>query len=94
MAEQLAENYHNTWGRKKKMELQTKGLHMFLSSCRIRSYPSVLLVIVRVTLSSNCILSVEKLETESVKNRATEGHSDAVTPCDNVKWPFTDLQRT
>uniref|UniRef100_A0A8C1M1U5 Ryanodine receptor 1a (skeletal) n=1 Tax=Cyprinus carpio TaxID=7962 RepID=A0A8C1M1U5_CYPCA len=25
MAEQLAENYHNTWGRKKKMELQTKG---------------------------------------------------------------------
>lgn len=26
MAEQLAENYHNTWGRKKKMELQTKGM--------------------------------------------------------------------
>ncbi|CAB1315998.1 unnamed protein product [Coregonus sp. 'balchen'] len=25
MAEQLAENYHNTWGRKKKMELQSKG---------------------------------------------------------------------
>ncbi|XP_051763722.1 ryanodine receptor 1 [Ctenopharyngodon idella] len=25
MAEQLAENYHNTWGRKKKMELQAKG---------------------------------------------------------------------
>ncbi|XP_077336635.1 ryanodine receptor 1 isoform X4 [Lithobates pipiens] len=25
MAEQLAENYHNTWGRKKKMELETKG---------------------------------------------------------------------
>lgn len=28
MAEQLAENYHNTWGRKKKMELQAKGLLM------------------------------------------------------------------
>lgn len=26
MAEQLAENYHNTWGRKKKLELQSKGL--------------------------------------------------------------------
>lgn len=26
MAEQLAENYHNTWGRKKKMELQAKGM--------------------------------------------------------------------
>lgn len=26
MAEQLAENYHNTWGRKKKMELQSKGV--------------------------------------------------------------------
>uniref|UniRef100_A0A3Q4GHR2 Ryanodine receptor 1 n=1 Tax=Neolamprologus brichardi TaxID=32507 RepID=A0A3Q4GHR2_NEOBR len=25
MAEQLAENYHNTWGRKKKLELQSKG---------------------------------------------------------------------
>uniref|UniRef100_A0A3B3TF51 Ryanodine receptor 1 n=1 Tax=Paramormyrops kingsleyae TaxID=1676925 RepID=A0A3B3TF51_9TELE len=25
MAEQLAENYHNTWGRKKKVELQAKG---------------------------------------------------------------------
>ena len=25
MAEQLAENYHNTWGRKKKMELTSKG---------------------------------------------------------------------
>lgn len=25
MAEQLAENYHNTWGRKKKLELQAKG---------------------------------------------------------------------
>ena len=25
MAEQLAENYHNTWGRKKKMELMSKG---------------------------------------------------------------------
>uniref|UniRef100_A0A8K9WN68 Ryanodine receptor 1 n=1 Tax=Oncorhynchus mykiss TaxID=8022 RepID=A0A8K9WN68_ONCMY len=25
MAEQLAENYHNTWGRKKKMELMGKG---------------------------------------------------------------------
>ncbi|TRY98674.1 hypothetical protein DNTS_033428 [Danionella cerebrum] len=25
MGEQLAENYHNTWGRKKKMELQAKG---------------------------------------------------------------------
>lgn len=25
MAEQLAENYHNTWGRKKKMDLQAKG---------------------------------------------------------------------
>ncbi|XP_050977787.1 ryanodine receptor 1 isoform X4 [Labeo rohita] len=25
MAEQLAENYHNTWGRKKKIELQAKG---------------------------------------------------------------------
>lgn len=25
MAEQLAENYHNTWGRKKKQELETKG---------------------------------------------------------------------
>ncbi|XP_046891412.1 ryanodine receptor 1b isoform X3 [Hypomesus transpacificus] len=25
MAEQLAENYHNTWGRKKKVELQDKG---------------------------------------------------------------------
>ncbi|XP_051973037.1 LOW QUALITY PROTEIN: ryanodine receptor 1 [Xyrauchen texanus] len=25
MSEQLAENYHNTWGRKKKMELQSKG---------------------------------------------------------------------
>ncbi|XP_031429541.1 ryanodine receptor 1b isoform X8 [Clupea harengus] len=25
MAEQLAENYHNTWGRKKKMDLQSKG---------------------------------------------------------------------
>ncbi|XP_064208546.1 ryanodine receptor 1-like isoform X4 [Anguilla rostrata] len=25
MGEQLAENYHNTWGRKKKMELQSKG---------------------------------------------------------------------
>lgn len=26
MAEQLAENYHNTWGRKKKLELQSKGV--------------------------------------------------------------------
>nr|3RQR_A Chain A, Ryanodine receptor 1 [Oryctolagus cuniculus] len=25
MAEQLAENYHNTWGRKKKQELEAKG---------------------------------------------------------------------
>uniref|UniRef100_A0A8C5WZH8 Ryanodine receptor 1 n=1 Tax=Laticauda laticaudata TaxID=8630 RepID=A0A8C5WZH8_LATLA len=25
MAEQLAENYHNTWGRKKKLELESKG---------------------------------------------------------------------
>uniref|UniRef100_A0A670J4K8 Ryanodine receptor 1 n=1 Tax=Podarcis muralis TaxID=64176 RepID=A0A670J4K8_PODMU len=25
MAEQLAENYHNTWGRKKKLELEAKG---------------------------------------------------------------------
>ncbi|KAE8585797.1 hypothetical protein XENTR_v10021457 [Xenopus tropicalis] len=25
MAEQLAENYHNTWGRKKKQELESKG---------------------------------------------------------------------
>ncbi|KAI9548377.1 Ryanodine receptor 1 [Dissostichus eleginoides] len=25
MAEQLAENYHNTWGRKKKLEIQSKG---------------------------------------------------------------------
>ena len=24
-AEQLAENYHNTWGRKKKQELEAKG---------------------------------------------------------------------
>ncbi|MGH0168034.1 UNVERIFIED_CONTAM: hypothetical protein FKN15_062582 [Acipenser sinensis] len=31
MAEQLAENYHNTWGRKKKLELQSKG------DCEIRS---------------------------------------------------------
>lgn len=30
MAEQLAENYHNTWGRKKKMELQAKGRTFFL----------------------------------------------------------------
>lgn len=27
MAEQLAENYHNTWGRKKKQELEAKGEH-------------------------------------------------------------------
>lgn len=30
MAEQLAENYHNTWGRKKKLELQSKGNISFL----------------------------------------------------------------
>lgn len=29
MAEQLAENYHNTWGRKKKLELQSKGEAVF-----------------------------------------------------------------
>lgn len=29
MAEQLAENYHNTWGRKKKLELQSKGYKGF-----------------------------------------------------------------
>lgn len=29
MAEQLAENYHNTWGRKKKMELQSKGIYVY-----------------------------------------------------------------
>lgn len=29
MAEQLAENYHNTWGRKKKLELQAKGKMLF-----------------------------------------------------------------
>lgn len=29
MAEQLAENYHNTWGRKKKLELQSKGKYYF-----------------------------------------------------------------
>lgn len=28
MAEQLAENYHNTWGRKKKLELQSKGFYL------------------------------------------------------------------
>lgn len=32
MAEQLAENYHNTWGRKKKLELQAKGPHRYLSN--------------------------------------------------------------
>lgn len=31
MAEQLAENYHNTWGRKKKLELQAKGDFLFFS---------------------------------------------------------------
>lgn len=30
MAEQLAENYHNTWGRKKKLELQAKGKRVSL----------------------------------------------------------------
>ncbi len=29
MAEQIAENYHNTWGRKKKMELQAKGIIVY-----------------------------------------------------------------
>lgn len=29
MAEQLAENYHNTWGRKKKLELQAKGKRVY-----------------------------------------------------------------
>lgn len=33
MAEQLAENYHNTWGRKKKLELQAKGELGFLRGC-------------------------------------------------------------
>lgn len=33
MAEQLAENYHNTWGRKKKLELQAKGKLGFLCGC-------------------------------------------------------------
>lgn len=32
MAEQLAENYHNTWGRKKKLELQSKGKSSFYYS--------------------------------------------------------------
>lgn len=34
MAEQLAENYHNTWGRKKKLELEAKGepLCLFLGA--------------------------------------------------------------
>lgn len=36
MAEQLAENYHNTWGRKKKQELEAKGegIHPLLSLLR------------------------------------------------------------
>ncbi len=29
MAEQLAENYHNTWGRKRKIELQAKGIIVY-----------------------------------------------------------------
>lgn len=33
MAEQVAENYHNTWGRKKKMELQGKGMIVFFVHC-------------------------------------------------------------
>lgn len=33
MAEQLAENYHNTWGRKKKLELQSKGFFPKEGSC-------------------------------------------------------------
>ena len=37
MSEQLAENYHNTWGRKKKLELQAKGERFCLlhtAACR------------------------------------------------------------
>jgi len=33
MAEQIAENYHNTWGRKKKMELQAKGMTVYFVHC-------------------------------------------------------------
>ncbi len=33
MAEQIAENYHNTWGRKKKMELQAKGIIVYFIHC-------------------------------------------------------------
>lgn len=47
MAEQLAENYHNTWGRKKKLELQSKGVtavvfpHELLWLCCDHSLTSV-----------------------------------------------------
>lgn len=34
MAEQLAENYHNTWGRKKKQELEAKGKGVHLTSAQ------------------------------------------------------------
>lgn len=36
MAEQLAENYHNTWGRKKKMELQAKGMMSLLTTPKMQ----------------------------------------------------------
>lgn len=32
MAEQLAENYYNTWAKKKKLEIGSKGKAPFLSS--------------------------------------------------------------
>ena len=43
MAEQLAENYHNTWGRKKKQELEAKGEGAYPTAAQtplFRSSPS------------------------------------------------------
>lgn len=62
MAEQLAENYHNTWGRKKKMELQSKGQRSFCSGgkkredidYRITSHLSLLVKL----MATLCVLTV------------------------------------
>lgn len=56
MAEQLAENYHNTWGRKKRMELQSKGERSLTAENKVRTQQSTgnWLIAISVCISAAC----------------------------------------